>query len=131
MQLAHQEWARRWVRSPRVLTSLVPIRRLYPSTSAAKIATNRRSVSIGFAKIGPLIRLAAYRGTRWDDTTKIEANPVIPGNASMSELGQTRKSAVVFARSVLPPTTDIVSRIGYVEKVPGTDIAPPRNPRWA
>src|SRR6266478_1891818 len=43
--------ARRSVKSQRVPTSSAPIRRLYPSTSAAKIATSLRSASIGLAKI--------------------------------------------------------------------------------
>jgi len=64
--------------------------RLYPSTSAAKIATSLRSVSIGFFKTRPFEPLAAYRGMRWSDTSKNQANPVTPSNASMSESGPGR-----------------------------------------
>jgi hypothetical protein len=37
-----------------------------------KIAASLRSVSIGFAKTRPLIRLSAYRGISWHDTSKFE-----------------------------------------------------------
>jgi hypothetical protein len=42
----------------------------------------------------------------------------------MSVLGHFQKSAVVSARSVLPPGTDIVSRTGYVRKVHKRTHAP-------
>src|SRR3954465_10189457 len=45
--------SRRWVKSLRVPTSSAPIRRLYPSTSAAKIATSLRSVSPVLVKTRP------------------------------------------------------------------------------
>jgi hypothetical protein len=46
---------------------------------------------------------------------------LLPSTFSHS-LGQFRKSAVVSARSALPSGTDVVSRTGYVRKVPVTDL---------
>src|SRR5258705_9035184 len=45
--------SRRWVKYLRVPTSSAPIRRLYPSTSAAKIAMSLRSISPILVKTRP------------------------------------------------------------------------------
>jgi hypothetical protein len=94
-----------------------PIRRLYPSTSAAKIATNLRSVSIGFAKIRPLIRLAAYRGTMWHDTSKIEVNPGA-GQSVHVRVGHSRHFDHAPLTSGLPRLADILKGSRHVSKVP-------------
>jgi hypothetical protein len=40
----------------------------------------------------------------------------------MSQLGQTRTSTLVIARSALPPRTDIVSPTSQVRKVPNAEM---------
>jgi hypothetical protein len=42
----------------------------------------------------PYCPATAYRGTRWQDTSKIEVNLRCRGEASMSEKGQTEKNSV-------------------------------------
>lgn len=44
--------------------------------------------------------------------------PALP----MSQMGHFRKSAVVSARSALPPTTDIERPMRHVRLVPGRDL---------
>jgi hypothetical protein len=81
---------RRWVKSLSVPNSSALMRRLYPSTSAAKIATSLRSVSPVLVKTRPRTAPDRLPRVRWREHLKIPILRLDLGETRMSGSGQKR-----------------------------------------
>ena len=94
------------VKSLRVPTSSAPIRRLYPSTSAAKIAISLRSVSSVLVKTRPRTAPTSLLRARRGGHLEIRVLRLVFRKMTMPAAGQTLPSSLGAARP-LPPSADI------------------------